>query len=88
MASQQPLAGGRREQEASFFTVVVWRDQASMRPNRWAGAAGWWSWFDSSSGAGRLRTAAPRSVVEVLAAKLEPSLPWATTTRTTHKSDR
>jgi single-strand DNA-binding protein len=23
----------RREQEASFFTVIVWRDQASMRPN-------------------------------------------------------
>jgi single-stranded DNA-binding protein len=23
----------RREQEASFFTVLVWRDQARMRPN-------------------------------------------------------
>jgi single-stranded DNA-binding protein len=24
---------GRKEQEASFFTVVVWRDQASTRPS-------------------------------------------------------
>ena len=23
----------RREQEASFLTLLVWRDQASMRPN-------------------------------------------------------
>ena len=25
---------GRREHEASFFTVVVWRDQAKHRPSR------------------------------------------------------
>jgi hypothetical protein len=25
---------GRREQEASFFTVIVWRDQPSMWPTR------------------------------------------------------
>ena len=50
---------GRREQEASFFTVIVWRDQASTRRNRWPRAAGSWSWADSSSGHGRLWTAAP-----------------------------
>jgi single-stranded DNA-binding protein len=50
---------GRREQEASFFTVVVWRDQAEHAAQSLARAAGWWSWASSSSGAGPLRTAAP-----------------------------
>ena len=50
---------GRREQEASFFTVIVWRDQAEHAASRCRRAAGWWSWAGSSSGAGRPRTAAP-----------------------------
>ena len=50
---------GRREQEASFFTVVVWRDQAEHAAESLARAAGSWSWADSSSGAGRRRTGAP-----------------------------
>jgi hypothetical protein len=32
---------GRREQEASFFTVVVWRDQAEHAAQSLAKAAGW-----------------------------------------------
>jgi Single-strand binding protein family len=48
---------GRRDQEASFFTVVVWRDQPSMPPSHCRRGAGSWSWVGSSSGAGRLRTA-------------------------------
>ena len=50
---------GRREQEASFFIVVVWRDQAEhaarslSRGSRVVVLAG------SSSGAGPPRTAAP-----------------------------
>jgi hypothetical protein len=50
---------GRREQEASFFTVVVWRDQAEHAAQSLTKAAGSWSWAGSSSGAGPLRTAAP-----------------------------
>jgi hypothetical protein len=50
---------GRRDQEASFFTVVVWRDQAEHVSQSLSRAAGSWSWADSSSGAGRPRMAAP-----------------------------
>ena len=50
---------GRREQEASFFTVILWRDQPSMPPSPWPRTAGSWSWAGSSSGAGPLRTTAP-----------------------------
>jgi single-strand DNA-binding protein len=33
----------RREQEASFFTVIVWRDQAEHASQSLSKAAGWWS---------------------------------------------
>ena len=76
---------GRREQEASFFTVVVWRDQAEHASQ------------SLSKGSrvvvvGRLQQRAwtaedgsARSTVEVVADELGPSLRWATatTTRTT-----
>jgi single-strand DNA-binding protein len=73
---------GRRDQEASFFTVVVWRDQAEHASQ------------SLSKGSrvvviGRLqqraRTAedgSARSVVEVVAEDLGPSLRWATATTT------
>jgi single-strand DNA-binding protein len=73
---------GRREQEASFFTVIVWRDQAEHASQ------------SLSKGSrvvviGRLqqraRTAedgSARSVVEVVAEDLGPSLRWATATTT------
>ena len=75
----------RREQEASFFTVVVWRDQAEHATaslNRGSRVVV----------LGRLRQRAwtaedgsARSVVEVVAEELGASLRWAmaTTTRTT-----
>jgi hypothetical protein len=50
---------GRREQEASFFTVIVWRDQAEHAAQSLAKGSRVWSWAGSSSGAGPLRTAAP-----------------------------
>jgi Single-strand binding protein family len=50
---------GRREQEASFFTVIVWHDQACTRRSPWPRAAGSWSWADSSSGPGPPRMVAP-----------------------------
>ena len=50
---------GRREQEPSFFTVIVWRDQAEHASKSLSRAAGSWSWVGSSSGPGPLRMAAP-----------------------------
>ena len=79
---------GRHEQEASFFTVVVWRDQAEH-------AAQSLSKGSRVVVVGRLQQRAwtaedgsVRSVVEVVAEELGPSLRWATatTTRTTRNS--
>ena len=76
---------GRREQEASFVTVVVWRDQAEH-------AAESLSKGNRVVVVGRLQQRAwtaedgsARSTVELLAEELGPSLRWATatTTRTT-----
>jgi len=69
---------GRREQEASFFTVVVWRDQAEHASQSLAKGSRvvvmgrlqqrTWTAEDGSA----------RSTVEVLAEELGPSLRWAT----------
>jgi len=76
---------GRRDQEASFFTVIVSRDQAEH-------AAQSLSKGSRVVVVGRLQERAwtaedgsARSVVEVVAEELGPSLRWATatTTRTT-----
>jgi single-strand DNA-binding protein len=79
---------GRREQEASFFTVVVWRDQAEH-----AGQS-------LSKGSrvvvvGRLQQRAwtaedgtVRSVIEIVAEELGPSLRWATATTTRATRDQ
>src|SRR5215216_8058301 len=76
---------GRREQEPSFFTVIVWRDQAEHACESLAkgsrvvvvGKLQQRSWTAEDGSA--------RSVVEVLAEELGPSLRWATasTTRAT-----
>ena len=76
---------GRREQEPSFFTVIVWRDQAEHAAQSLSkgsrvvvvGRLQQRSWIAEDGSA--------RSVVEVLAEELGPSLRWATatTTRTT-----
>jgi single-strand DNA-binding protein len=81
---------GRREQEPSFFTVVVWRDQAEhaaeslSRGSRVAvvGRLQRRTWTSEDGNA--------RSVVEVVAEELGSSLRWATatTTRATRSSDR
>jgi single-strand DNA-binding protein len=73
---------GRREQEASFFTVVVWRDQAEhaaqslSRGSRVVvvGRLQQRSWTAGDGSA--------RSTVEVVAEELGASLRWATTTAT------
>jgi single-strand DNA-binding protein len=69
---------GRREQEPSFFTVVVWRDQAkhaaeSLRRGSRVVVVGRlqqrsWTAEDGSA----------RSTVEVVVEELGPSLRWAT----------
>ena len=80
---------GRREQEASFFTVVVWRDQAKHAAESLAkgsrvvvvGRLQQRSWTAEDGSA--------RSV-EVVAEELGPSLRWATatTTRTTRSQEQ
>ena len=81
---------GRREQEASFYTVIVWRDQAehaaeSLSKGSRVVVLGklqqrTWTAEDGSA----------RSTVEVVADELGPSLRWATatTTRTTRSQDQ
>jgi single-strand DNA-binding protein len=81
---------GRREQEASFFTVIVWRDQAEH-------AAQSLTRGSRVVVVGRLQQRAwtaedgsVRSVVEVVADELGASLRWATatTTRATRSQER
>jgi single-strand DNA-binding protein len=77
---------GRRDQEASFFTVVVWRDQAEH-------AAESLSKGSRVVVVGRLQQRAwtaedgsARSSVEVVAEELGPSLRWATARATRDQS--
>jgi single-strand DNA-binding protein len=73
----------RREQEASSFTVIVWRDQAKHAAQSLAKGSRvvvvgrlqqrTWTAEDGSA----------RQVVEVVAEELGPSLHWATATRAT-----
>jgi single-strand DNA-binding protein len=81
---------GRREHEASFFTVIVWRDQAEHAAQSLAkgsrvvvvGRLQQRAWTAEDGGA--------RSTVEVVAEELGPSLRWATatTTRATRSQDQ
>jgi single-strand DNA-binding protein len=71
---------GRRDQEPSFYTVIVWRDQAehasqSLSKGSRVVVVGRlqqrnWTAEDGSA----------RSTVEVVAEELGPSLRWATAT--------
>jgi single-strand DNA-binding protein len=82
--------GGRREQEASFFTVIMWRDQAEHAAQSLAkgsrvvvvGRLQQRSWTAEDGSA--------RAAVEVVAEELGPSLRWATatTTKATPSQDR
>ena len=80
---------GQRDQEASFFTVIVWRDQAEH-------AAESLSKGSRVVVVGRLQRSwtaedgSTWSVVEVVAEELGASLRWvtATTTRTTRSQEQ
>ena len=81
---------GRREQEPSFFTVIVWRDQAEHAAQSLArgsrvvvvGRLQQRTWTANDGSA--------RSTIEVVAEELGPSLRWATatTTRATRNSSQ
>jgi single-strand DNA-binding protein len=81
-ATFRVAVSGRRDGEASFFTVVVWRDQAEHAAASLAkgsrvvvlGRLQQRSWTAEDGSA--------RSAVEVLAEELGPSLRWATATTT------
>jgi single-strand DNA-binding protein len=89
-AAFRVAVNGRREQEPSFFTVVVWRDQAEHAAESLAkgsrvivmGRLQQRSWTAEDGSA--------RSVVEIAAEELGPSLRWATatTTRTTRSQSQ
>jgi single-strand DNA-binding protein len=78
----------RREQEPSFFTVIVWRDQAEHAAQSLSkgsrvvvvGRLQQRSWTAEDGSA--------RSMVEVVAEELGPSLRWATATTTRATRDQ
>jgi single stranded DNA-binding protein len=79
-ATLRVAVSGRREQEPSFFTVVVWRDQAEhaaeslSRGSRVVvvGRLQQRTWTSEDGSA--------RQAVEIVAEELDPSLRWATAT--------
>jgi single-strand DNA-binding protein len=81
---------GRREQEASFFTVVVWRDQAEHAAESLAKGSRVVVVGRLQQRAWTAEDGSARSVVEVVAEELGASLRWATatTTRTTRSQSR
>jgi single stranded DNA-binding protein len=73
---------GRREQEASFFAVVVWRDQAEHAAESLAKGSRVVVMGRLQQRAWTAEDGSARSVVEVVAEELGPSLRWATATTT------
>ena len=73
-------AGGRRRpSSASFFTVVVGREQAEHATESPSRAAWWWS-KAGFTGVRLAEDGTARSAVEVVADELGPSLRWAIAT--------
>src|SRR5918992_900155 len=81
---------GRRDQEPSFFTVVVWRDQAEHAAESLAKGSRVVVMGRLQQRAWTAEDGSARSVVEVVADELGPSLRWATatTTRATRNQDQ
>ena len=76
---------GRREQEPSFFTVIVWRDQAEHASQSLAKGSRVVVVGRLQQRAWTAEDGSARSTIEVLAEELGSSLRWAsvTTTRAT-----
>jgi single-strand DNA-binding protein len=71
---------GRRDQEASFFSVVVWRDQAEHAAQSLAKGSRVVVIGRLQQRAWTAEDGSARSTVEVVAQELGPSLRWATAT--------
>jgi single-strand DNA-binding protein len=71
---------GRREQEASFFTVIVWRDQAEHVAESLSKGSRVVVMGQLQQRSWTAEDGSVRSVVEVVAEELGPSLRWATAT--------
>ena len=79
---------GRREQEPSFFTVVVWRDQAEHASESLAKGSRVVVVGRLQQRAWTAEDGSARSSVEVVAEELGPSLRWATATTTKPTRDQ
>jgi single-strand DNA-binding protein len=79
---------GRREQEASFFAVVVWRDQAEHAAKSLAKGSRVVVLGRLQQRAWTAEDGTARSTVEVVADELGPSLRWATATTTRATRDQ
>jgi single-strand DNA-binding protein len=79
---------GRREQEASFFTVIVWRDQAEHAAKSLAKGSRVVVLGRLQQRAWTAEDGTARSTVEVVADELGPSLRWATATTTRATTDQ
>jgi single-strand DNA-binding protein len=81
---------GRREQEPSFFTVVVWRDQAEQVAESLAKGSRVVVVGRLQQRAWTAEDGSARSTVEVVAEELGLSLRWATATpaRTTRSQSQ
>jgi single-strand DNA-binding protein len=81
---------GHREQEPSFFTVIVWRDQAEHAAQSLAKGSRVVVVGRLQQRAWTAEDGSARSVVEVVANELGPSLRWATaaTIRATRSQDQ
>jgi single-strand DNA-binding protein len=79
---------GRREQEASFFTVIVWRDQADHAVQSLAKGSRIVVVGRLQQRAWTAEDGSARSTVEVMAEELGPSLRWATATTTRATRDQ
>jgi single-strand DNA-binding protein len=71
---------GRRAQEPSFFTVLVWRDPAEHTAQSLSKGSRVVVVSKLQQRSWTAEDGAARSVVEVLAEELGPSLRWATAT--------
>jgi single-strand DNA-binding protein len=69
---------GRREQEPSFFTVIVWRDQAEHAAESLGRGSRVVVVGRLQQRAWTAEDGSARSTVEVVAEELGPSLRWAT----------
>jgi single-strand DNA-binding protein len=78
---------GRKEREPSFFTVIVWRDQAEHAAQSLAKGSRVVVMGRLQQRAWTADDGSARSAVEVVAEELGPSSCWATatTTRTTRR---